>query len=588
MSAPPTTRAHRHIGTARLRRGLTVVPTDHGLVVEGVGRRHLFGGAAAKDVLPRLFTLLDGSRDLAAVAAGLGVDADQVTAVLDMLADRGLLEPAPAGPVAAEETVADHLSRTGPVAAAAGGSANALARLAVSRVVLTGPAAVTGRITDDLRACGVGDITVVPHGDPLPAGPASLLVVCADEPDRLGEACRTGAAGGFEVLRYSVQRTADRIAAIEIGPRFHPGHTVCPDCFRISHERGFPEGGMPKGGLPEEDRTPEAGTSADAVPQDEAPPSTAPLDNASVEGPSDGLPGAEADLLAGLVTAQITAVLAGTGMPVPRRDLWRLTLPDHTSRRWTVAPEPGCRACGPIAAGAAQNLDTVEWLLQSPPDEVFQADGAAPAEPAPLDVLDLTTSPRRRLSAPDSAACTPGLLDEHAVSLLLSRTAGPRETAGGTQDGPASRWCPSGGNRASVQLFLLTEEDWPRLPGTVFKYDAGTLVAVRADRPSLSELLAGTGLAGRPVRAALVLTGAVYRLRGKYGDFAFRLTHLDAGCALAQCALVAAELGLEAELVTGDVGGLAGQLDLNPGDQLAMGIIGLYGEDTGDAASRPA
>ncbi|MEW2625137.1 hypothetical protein [Streptomyces sp. NPDC048106] len=151
-----------------------------------------------------------------------------------------------------------------------------------------------------------------------------------------------------------------------------------------------------------------------------------------------------------------------------------------------------------------------------------------------------------------------------------------------------SRWCPSGGNRASIQMFLLTEADWPGLPGTVFTYDAGTLIAVRADKPSLSELLAGTGLAGRPVRAALVVTGAVYRLRGKYGDFAFRLTHLDAGCALAQCALVAAELGLNAELVTGDTGGLAGQLDLNPGDQLAMGIIGLYGEDTGDAAAGPA
>ncbi|MFJ8025536.1 nitroreductase family protein [Streptomyces sp. NPDC096311] len=170
---------------------------------------------------------------------------------------------------------------------------------------------------------------------------------------------------------------------------------------------------------------------------------------------------------------------------------------------------------------------------------------------------------------------------------MLSHTAGPREAAE-TDGGSPSRWSPSGGNRASVQLFLLTEEHWPELPGTVFKYDDGTLIAARADKPSLPELLAGTGLDGRPVRAAVVVTGAVHRLRNKYGDFAFRLTHLDAGCALAQAALVAAELGLRAELVTGDIGDLAGRLDLHPADQLAIGIIGLYGRDTGDAAAGSA
>ncbi|MFJ7904130.1 nitroreductase family protein [Streptomyces sp. NPDC096198] len=214
-------------------------------------------------------------------------------------------------------------------------------------------------------------------------------------------------------------------------------------------------------------------------------------------------------------------------------------------------------------------------------------DSAATAWPGPPDVLDLTTSPRRQLVPADGAACTPGLLDEQTVSFLLSRTAGSREAAG-AQDGFVSRWCPSGGNRASVQLFLLTEERWPQLPGTVFKYDEGTLIAARADTPSLPELLAGTGLEGRPVRAAVVITGAVHRLRGKYGDFAFRLTHLDAGCALAQAALLAAELGLRAELVTGGVGDLGAQLGLHPADQLAIGIMGLYGRDTGDAAAGSA
>ncbi|GAA2746349.1 nitroreductase family protein [Kitasatospora cinereorecta] len=556
--------AHGHDCRPRLRRGIAVTPLPAGLVVEAVGRRHLFRGEAATATLPRLFALLDGTRDAAALAAELGHEVAAIEPVLAAVEARALLEPTcpatAAAPVdgapQAADAVAEFLARTGPVAAVEGGSVTALARLAASTVAVAGPPAVTERIAEDLRACGVGRVTAVEPGDAPVDGPVDLLVVCDDDPRLLAAAVRHGAAGGFEVLRYAVRdaaHAADATGAIEIGPRFRPGHTACADCLRTGRAREFP---------------------ADRVP--------------SVLSP------AVVDLAAGLVADQVTAALAGTAVPLPRRELRRLTLPDFSTRYLAVVPEPGCLECGPIGDGPEQEADTIEWLLQaSPPERYAAGAGVAPFEPLP--VLDLPASPRRPLTAPAPADCTPGVPDERALAVLLSRTAGPRETAAGggaAEDGAGirRRWAPSGGNLGSVQLFLLTEEHWPGLPGTVFRYDAeaGELVAARADAPPLSALLAGTALAGRPVRAALVFTGALHRLWGKYHQFSPRLTHLDTGCAMAQAALVAGELGLHAELAAGDVGALAEHLELNPVDQLVTGIVGIYGKDHADAARRPA
>ncbi|MGW2089268.1 nitroreductase family protein [Streptomyces sp. NPDC001880] len=555
---------HGHDCRPRLRRGIAVTAVARGLVVEAVGRRHLFAGAAAADTLPRLLALLDGTRDRAAIAAELGLDASGIAPVLTALEERALLEPdcsavgtAPAdGAPTAIGPVADFLSRTGPPADAEGGSSIALARLAAATVALSGPPEVTRRVTEDLRACGVGRIATVPPGEAAPVGPVDLFVVCDDASARLDEAGRAGAAGGFEVLRYAIRDSADATAAIEIGPRFLPGHTACTSCFRAGHEQAFP---------------------ADRVPSP--------------------LPPATVDPVAGLVADQVTAVLAGTAQPLPRRDLRRLTVPDLTTRTLAVVPEPGCPHCGPIGAGAEREPDTAEWLLQAAPAERFAAGmGVTPFEP-PV-VPELETSPRYPLPAPVTAACSPGVLDEQAVSVLLSLTAGLRGTgpAGGTPEeaGPGGglrrRWAPSGGNLGSVRIFLLTEAPLSPLPGTVFAYDgeAGELIAARCDTPPLSELLAGTALAGRPVDAALVFTGALHRLRGKYRVFSPRLAHLDTGCAMAQAALLAAELGLRADLVAGDTGGLVEHLDLDPADRLVTGIIGIYGKDTGDAARRRA
>ncbi|WP_405442165.1 hypothetical protein OG373_33265 [Streptomyces avidinii] len=593
---------HGHDCRPRLRRAIAVTAVPRGLVVEAVGRRHLFAGADAADILPRLLLLLDGTRDRAAVAAELGLDVSQIDPVMAAIEARALLEPAcpavdaapPGGAPVAIDAVADFLSRTGPPAAVDGGSSTAAVRLAAASVALAGPPEVTRRVAEDLAACGVGRVTTVPPGGHTPDGPVDLFVVCDDATAALDEAARSGAAGGFEVLRYAIRDATgappvpdatlamdtttatdtlpetevadvadvidviDVTTAIEVGPRFLPGHTACTGCFRTGHERAFP------------------------------------ADRAALS-----LPPATAGLVAGLVAEQVTAVLAGTAQPLSRRELRRLTLSEFTSRSLTVVPEPGCPDCGPIGAGAEQALDTVEWLLQAAPPERFTA-GAGTTSFEPPAVLELATSPRRALPVPETAACPPGLLDERALSVLLSRTAGFREAGADTSEdtpggapgqtgadgGLRRRWAPNGGNLGSVRLFLLTETHLPALPGTVFAYDdeTGELIAVRSDSPPLSELLAGTPLAGRPVRAALVFTGALHRLWGKYYGFSTRLTHLDSGCAMAQAALVAAGLGLHTDLVAGDTGALVEHLDLDPADRLVTGILGIYGRGAADAA----
>jgi SagB-type dehydrogenase family enzyme len=113
--------------------------------------------------------------------------------------------------------------------------------------------------------------------------------------------------------------------------------------------------------------------------------------------------------------------------------------------------------------------------------------------------------------------------------------------------GPAQRWAATGGNLASAEAYLLAgPSQFPDLPGSIFRYnDIGHgLIAIRRSPVPLARCLAGTGLTAPPVQLAIVLVGAVGRVRQKYDTFAYRLTHLDAGCAAAQLAAVGRGYGL--------------------------------------------
>jgi hypothetical protein len=115
------------------------------------------------------------------------------------------------------------------------------------------------------------------------------------------------------------------------------------------------------------------------------------------------------------------------------------------------------------------------------------------------------------------------------------------------------------------------------LPGNCLRYDDVTheLLAVRSGTVALRDAVRGTDLASGDLAAVLVLVADVGRLAGKYGSFAYRLAHLDAGCAAMQLAAVAAGCGLDVSFATSWDGQLAGLLELTPEAELVTVVTGL-------------
>lgn len=77
----------------RLATGLEVVPLADGVAVVNGGPPALFQGKAATHVLVPLLHALDGVLNPAGLSAALGVAEAHVTRGLQLLAERGLLEP---------------------------------------------------------------------------------------------------------------------------------------------------------------------------------------------------------------------------------------------------------------------------------------------------------------------------------------------------------------------------------------------------------------------------------------------------------------------------------------------------------------
>lgn len=529
-----------------LRRGFSVVTTPDYVVVDTGTRRHRFAGKGVPDVLTRLLPLLDGSRDQAALTTDSGVAPAAVHKIVSVLEGRGMLEPEPPGE--ADGPVATYLSRTGPVAAPAGGPAAAVRRLAGSTVLLSGPDELTAGIRDDLERCGVGRVVVAgPDGafpDDMAAGTASLILAFdgLTEDAALLDALAAGAAQGNDVLRFALAGDPEAGGTVvEIGPRFRDGATACLSCFRTGYGQAFP-------------------TAAPARP-----------DGLLTEGARR--------ILAGLVAAEATAVLAGTGRPGDRRSLRRVSAPNVSAPVYLVAPEPGCEACGIPYQEPARDLETLEWLSRDgPPERVGEA-AVYPDPPTPP--VELPSSPRSPL--PDSGPPAEGRWDEQAIGHLFARSAGPRSLDDAGWAG--RRWVPSGGNRGSVQLYLLTERRPCELPGTVFKYHGGTgsLLSLGADDVPLSQLLAGTGIDQEGLVHAVVFVGEVERLRNKYREFSYRLTHLDTGCALAQYTLLARAHHLAVGPPVYATGKLNEHLGLDPRRAMAVAAVGLYERSDGDA-----
>jgi hypothetical protein len=77
----------------KLALGLEVVPLPDGVAVVNGGPPALFQGRAAREVLIPLLNVLDGNLNAHGLAEAIGVAEVHVARGLQLLAERGLLEP---------------------------------------------------------------------------------------------------------------------------------------------------------------------------------------------------------------------------------------------------------------------------------------------------------------------------------------------------------------------------------------------------------------------------------------------------------------------------------------------------------------
>lgn len=259
-------------------------------------------------------------------------------------------------------------------------------------------------------------------------------------------------------------------------------------------------------------------------------------------------------IMAGLVVAEALAVLTRWVEPPPAAVLTTYELPSLERHR--------------LVSFEGSVFDGYEQLIGSRSPAPTESYNQAQQQRSLGSVRpDFPTAPRVRLE-PASAG---------GLGAILSMVAGRRSV-----DEP-QRWAPSGGNVGATELYVVVNGEvggWPA--GTLFRYDdlSHELIVPRADNDGLSAWLADTPWSENPPSVLLFFVTAVQRLAKKYGRFAYRLGHLDAGCALAQLAAVAALHGLHAEIAPACSRAHSERMELEPGHEFVAAVAALHGKLT--------
>lgn len=551
-----------------LRPGLVILPAGDGLLIEGAAKRQWLRGQSARDLLPRLLPILDGSHDLESIAAELPITPAHAAKAIAVLQDRGLVQDsgARAAPslLSRPSLLETFLARAGTTGDLKVGGKSPVRSLTEATVAVAGQHAVRDRLLVDLADLGLRSLSLSDVNHSVPQlGRTPLLVVAFVTP-----------ADDEEITIAAEQRAHDlgapclRVLAsdeeIQLGPRFQSPYTACPACLLESSL--------------EDHRY-----------------STCDLT----------LPGGAALALAGAVaTAEVLRHVAKVGSTV-RPDGWtRIGISDWSQETMLVSRRPGCTRCSPLPyegetprrlayvyeqsiVRSARGTTTPRYRLAAEP--VPRANKAFPTSPRtslPREPsLSVPCGSFRRGRLAGIAAPQRSRLDLTMCAAILMRIAGVRNDHSartGANSAP-SFWAPTGGNLGSVQVYCVAQRV-AELPQAVSFYDGASheLVAVAPD--TIPADYVPTVPAIDPGWTVLfILTAALHHVGRKYGEFAYRLVHLDAGCALAQLRVVSAGYGVEVLTPTRwQDDRLAALLGLDQDQEPITGVAALYSEGASD------
>lgn len=553
----------------RLIRGLAVIRTRNGLLIDGALRRYRFTGATATTTLPVLIQALDGQHDIAALSAETGLLQTEVKSMLGVLQSYGLLETGATNvPATLASHVTDYFSRSLRPSNGPGGAGIAQLLSAVT-VLLLAPGALARSVAADLRETGAQAVRIYAEGSGLVEAAISGLppwsrriAVVFDQPGK--PQAFSQVASALRRNRIPLLRCAADAGWVEVGPLFYPDYSACPACF----QRGCQEAGW----------APAPGTNA----------ADQPVETVT-------------NTLAGLVVQETLALLIGLGRPTSLRALTRVPPHGHAHERYLVTPYQDCPDCGwedeaaprtrPSAA-AETSILAYEWQLAEPPTALVPSPAFAGSPPR-LDALDHQSGrrspsqsirdahylPRYILSdadSPSTAVLTPHV-ESAADSAIASVLTGMNRPVPGPSHGPMDA------AEADVELYLLTRKGLFGLPGTLYRYDATThaVITVRTDKISLQQCLEDSGLDLARLSAAVLFVAVARPLSNIGENFSYREALVLAGRTAAQFSVTASHLRLKVAFASRWPETLTGILELRTPQETvaAVASIMLDGKD---------
>jgi SagB-type dehydrogenase family enzyme len=554
---------------------LVVVPLKDGILVDGSEQQHVFKGPAGQTLLPRLISLMDGSRTLIQLEVAFpDIHPRQIRAAISLLFNYGLVEEGTSEkniPSGSNLETLGFLRRYNSTKRANSSGQEAYDRLSASRVIIfhrgetlqqaevlksllerTGISSVTALARESLGLlCHVADVL------------KQTLVVSLSFGEKdcewhkeLDDWC---AEHRLSWLRAVVDHAK---GYMDLGPLFKRPESPCYLCFQEVHSRTSSRN----------KETFEQGSSSNS------------------------------DFWIALIAVDITYLLARIGDSDPERDFKRYELNSWQSRALSCVRLPGCPNCRPLAGtcnyGHVDSAIVFEDYvgLRSRPLFSYRArqDQSRKGEALSKQAKRLPNCKhlalKREMPKLDRGTldmCRNGLTDSvHRIRLdelatILLTTAGIRGF--GTGNGNVNRWGATAGNLGSVELFVLVREV-EGLPAGLYFYEPHehsiARFQMRQGALKAEDFIRGVMPTGsREMPAALIVfTGAFHRVAQKYGAFGYRLVNLDAGAALSQLHLVARTLNIRTQTITRWADeSLEDQLNLRPFAEQVTAIAALFG-----------
>ncbi|WP_405762238.1 nitroreductase family protein [Streptomyces sp. NBC_00045] len=481
--------------------GVVLHWSEDGLLVEGTGNRRTLSGRSARQILPDLVPLLDGTRTFEELADALGRTAPQIRAVLLLLYSCGLLQEGVPRDTAPQSVLLARLLDTTRVNANAD---EAQDRMTSTPIALWAAGRFGELLAERLEALGMRTVrldstSLTPETPETPAGDGELPSLAVLQVDRDN---RTAARALYRALRHRgvpVLLTGPDGDAFSIGPYSASDHGACPECHL-----------------------------------EQAPPTSAELLSPDAVAVS-----------AALTALEVLALVGRIGKPVSLHGRARIDPRAGTSETRILAPRPGCDLCGDPAVDLQDPAPAYayEQSVAFPPRRLVNPrDHQSHFEPANLalqyDVKEYPDAEAVDLPGADLALLDTGGEQVLTLEVLGTMLAG----AFGLKEQPQDRrqkllrFAPTGGNLGSPTAYVLVRDVPGLRPGGYAYQPIGHRLARVADLPD--------AYADMTEPALLVVTGALVRVARKYRTFAYRVIHLDTGVALSHLLLLSRRFGL--------------------------------------------